>query len=147
MRGSFYTSREFIIPKGAQKVSDKLSDAVAYLYPSDSARSRGKPALLVFYGQQSKPVARFYYLTEAEREAAVRKWFGARQQHAANIARHKAERSTAVATKRFEVGKTYYDRSSCDWDTIYSFTIVGADREAADDPRAGQNLQARHLRL
>jgi hypothetical protein len=25
---------------------------------------------------------------------------------------------------KFEVGKTYYDRSSCDYDTIFSFKIV-----------------------
>src|SRR5271157_3187579 len=124
MRGLFYTTRESLIPKGAVKVGDKHSDAVAYLYPSASARSLGKPAMIVFYGQQSKPVARFYYQTDAEREAAVKKWFDARQVHAARKLEHAAERASAVATVKFEVGKTYQDRSSCDYDTIYSFTVV-----------------------
>jgi hypothetical protein len=84
MRGSFYTPRESLIPKGAQKISDKLSDAVAYLYPAGN----GKPAMMVFYGKQAKPVARFFYVDEASREAAVKRYFDARQQHnARNIER------------------------------------------------------------
>jgi hypothetical protein len=123
-RGRFYTPRESLIPKGALKVSDKLSDAVAYLYPSDSGRSRGKPAMMVFYGEQSKPVARFYYLTELEREHAVKRYFDGRQQHAAAKIERQAKIKQEVATVKFQVGKTYHDRSSCDWDTIYSFEIV-----------------------
>lgn len=30
---------------------------------------------------------------------------------------------TATAT-RFEIGKTYATRSLCDWDTVFSFTVV-----------------------
>ena len=30
-----------------------------------------------------------------------------------------------MMTKQFEVGKTYYDRSACDHDCIFSFTILG----------------------
>src|SRR5271157_6029620 len=120
MRGLFYTTRESLIPKGAVKVGDKHSDAVAYLYPSDNTRSLGKPAMMVFYGQQSKPVARFYYLTDAEREAAVKKWFSTRQAHAARKIEHAAEPASPLATVKFEIGKTYQDRSSCDYDTIYS---------------------------
>ncbi len=120
MRGSFYIPRDSIMPKGAQKVSDKLSDAVAYLFPTTS----GNPAMMVFYGQQSKPVAHFQYITNAAREAAVTKWFDGRRQHAADKAENQAERKTAVATVKFEVGRTYYDRSSCDHDTIYCYKIV-----------------------
>lgn len=125
MKGRFYTPRESLIPKGAQKVSDKLSDAVAYLYPCvNRGRSFGKPAMMVFYGQQAKPVARYFYNDESAREAAVRKWFDGRREHAKRIAEHAAERKAEVAIVKFEVGKTYYDRSSCDWDTIYSFEIM-----------------------
>jgi hypothetical protein len=98
MRGKFHTPRESIIPKVARKVSDKLSDAVAYLYPSDTTRSRGKPAMLVFYGQQSKPIARFYYETEAQREAEVKKYFDIRRQYTAR----NAERQAALAKARGE---------------------------------------------
>jgi len=122
MRGLFYTTRESMIPKGAVERRDDQSDAIAYLYPSDSARSLGKPALMLFYGQQAKPVARFYYLTDDERERAVTKYFTGRRIHAARKLERVAERRTNVATVRFEVGKTYQDRSACD--TIYSFTIV-----------------------
>lgn len=47
-------TREFYIPKGAVKVADKQSDAVAYLYSTPA----GQPAVRVFYGKQSKPVGR-----------------------------------------------------------------------------------------
>ena len=32
--------------------------------------------------------------------------------------------ASAVASVKFEIGKTYQDRSACDYDTIYSFTVV-----------------------
>lgn len=126
MKGRFYTPRESRIPKGSLKVSHKHSDAVAYLYTSDNhGRSHGKPAMMVFYGSQSKPIARFYYNTEGEREAAIKRYFDARQQHDAAKAEARSNRLSEVATVKFQVGKTYHDRSSCDWDTIYSFKIVG----------------------
>jgi hypothetical protein len=108
------------IPQGATKVCDKLSDAIAYLFAS----VRGEPAMMVFYGQQSKPVARFRYSSEAKREEAVKRYFDGRRRHAAVIAENTAERKSAVATVRFEVGKTYHDRATSDWDTIYSYKIV-----------------------
>jgi hypothetical protein len=120
MRGTFYGSREFQIPKGAQKVSDKRSDAVAYLYAND----RGQPCEMVFYGNQSKPVQRYKHRTEAAREQFIKRAFEARQQHQARKSERHAERASATATKKFEVGKIYHDRSSCDWDTIYSFEII-----------------------
>jgi hypothetical protein len=117
MRG---TSRQFLIPKGALKVRE-ASDAVAYLYPLSNSR----PAMMVFYGAQSKPAARFYYRTEAEREQAIKRHFEARQQRAAAIRERRAKTKAEVATVKFQVGKTYYDRSSSNWDTIYSFEITG----------------------
>lgn len=108
------------IPKGAQKVSDKLSDAVAYLYTNE----RDQPCEMVFFGEQSKPVQRYKHRTEAEREQYIRRAFEARRQHAALMSARAAERLVAVATVKFEVGKTYHDRAICNWDTIYSFEIV-----------------------
>lgn len=32
--------------------------------------------------------------------------------------------TTAQEIAKFEVGETYYDRSSCDWDTIFRFKIT-----------------------
>ena len=113
------------IPTGSMKVCDKASDAIAYLYTN----GRGKPTMIVYFGKQSSPVAHYNYKTDAEREAAVKRWFETRQAHdnavAERVAAHKAPRT---AKAKFEVGRTYYDRSSCDWDTIYSFKIT--DRTA-----------------
>ncbi|HQT47644.1 MAG TPA: hypothetical protein PLY97_10525, partial [Acidocella sp.] len=59
--------REFYIPFGAIKVSDKNSDAVAYVFTN----IKGKPAAMLFVGKQSKPLWHYYYATEARREAAI----------------------------------------------------------------------------
>jgi hypothetical protein len=72
--------RELYIPKSAQKVSDKHSDAVAYLYRCTGLRD-GKPAAMIFYGQQSKPVANFRYSTEAAREKSIADYFNRRRDH------------------------------------------------------------------
>ena len=32
--------------------------------------------------------------------------------------------TTATATAKFEIGKTYSCRSSCDWDCVFSYTVV-----------------------
>ena len=93
MKGRFYTPREAIIPKGAMKISDKRSDAVAYLYSCrNTGQSNGLPAMMVFYGEQSKPVAKYFYRDDAQREAAVKRLFEARQQHDAAKADAHAKR-------------------------------------------------------
>jgi len=109
------------IPAGSAKVSDKRSDAVAYLYTNRNS----KPTMVVYYGKQSKAVAHYNYKTAAEREAGVVHYFECRRAHDQANAEYAAKRrapKAVVAT--FEVGKIYHDRSSCDWDTIYSFKIV-----------------------
>ena len=111
MKGRFSTPRESLIPSGAIKVSDKLSDAVAYLYPCRNAgNTNGLPAAMIFYGEQSKPVGKFYFRNATEREAHIQRHFEARQQHAAAKAEAHAKRQIEVATVKFEVGRTYYDR-------------------------------------
>lgn len=71
----FNLTRDFYIPKGSIKVVDKQSDAVAYIYASES----GKPSARVFFGKQTKPVASYYYSSEAQREAAVKAAFEGRR--------------------------------------------------------------------
>jgi hypothetical protein len=110
------------IPSGSLKVADKQSDAVAYLYAGGKS---GRLNAIIYYGKQTKSVAFHSYRTEAEREANVRDWFEARRKQMASKAEYAVERATRVATgARFEIGRTYYDRSSCDWDTVYSFKII-----------------------
>lgn len=76
-------SRQF--PPGAMKVSDKLSDAIAYLYTD----ANGRPCMRVFYGKQSKPVARYWYRTDTARELAVKEYFEARRPYWAAKAKRK----------------------------------------------------------
>jgi hypothetical protein len=87
------------IPPGALKVSDKLSDAIAYLYAS----SNGAPCARVFYGKQSKPVVAYHYRDQAAREAAVIQAFKGRQARAAKMAEHAAERR--AWTNDYRVGE------------------------------------------
>ena len=96
------------IPPGALKVSDKLSDAVAYLYSSTS----GAPCARVFYGKQSKPVVAYRYRSEAEREASVIAAFKGRQARTARMAEYAAERKDAV--NPYKVGDVF--RSSWGYD-------------------------------
>lgn len=69
------STRALYVARGALVVSDKRSDAVAYLY-----RTReGHPAAAVFFGQQTKPAQRYRYRSEAKREEDVTKAFQARR--------------------------------------------------------------------
>ena len=85
-----HLGREFFAPKGATKVSDKLSDAVAYLY--DRTTTKGpKPCGCVFFGKQSQPVARYAYRDEAERERSITQLFQSRRDHDKRKADQRAE--------------------------------------------------------
>jgi hypothetical protein len=81
---------KFCLPPVEMTVRDKASDAVAYLY---TARN-GKPAYCVFYGNQSKPVARFYAVSNEKREQEVRRWFEGRKAHAERVAERRASPSS-----------------------------------------------------
>jgi hypothetical protein len=124
------------IPAGALKVSDKLSDAIAYIYSRSSA-----PCAAIFYGNQSRPVDRHAFRSDAERETRVRQFFDARQASASATAARTAERKTATATMLFEVGRTYTDRSSYDWDTIYSFKIVSRTAKQLTIEESGETYK------
>lgn len=85
-------SRDCYIPHGAVKVTDKRSDAVAYVYISDKF---ARPAVLVFLGKQAKPAMHYLYRSERECEIAIRHAFAARRA----ALKHKAERSADRAAK------------------------------------------------
>jgi hypothetical protein len=63
----FKLPREFYVPKGATKVADKQSDAVAFLY----ADTKGRPCGRVFYGKQTKPILACYFRDNAQREKSI----------------------------------------------------------------------------
>lgn len=78
--------RESYIPTGATKVTDKGSDAVAYLYMSG-----GRPGAVGFHGKASRPDWLYVFRDSAERERAVRGHFEVRRRKAARRAERSAE--------------------------------------------------------
>lgn len=106
------------LPKGAIKVADKLSDAVAYVY----ATPKGAPCAAVFFGKQAKPVQRYSYRSDAEREAAVRRAFEGRQARQAMMkARHDKARAFQHAA---QVGDIYRTCWGYDQTNVEFFEIV-----------------------
>jgi hypothetical protein len=89
----FYSTREFYIPKGSTKIADKASDAVAYI-----SEHSGKLYGMVFWGDQSKPVANYRYRNAAEREKSIGDYFKRRQE----IIAHKANRKAEAKAKAIE---------------------------------------------
>jgi hypothetical protein len=67
--------REFYIPKGATKIADKLSDAVAYIYPILRADGVRKFGGLGFHGKAQKPDWHFTFSTEERRADHIAKAF------------------------------------------------------------------------
>src|SRR6476620_12357933 len=98
-------TREFYIPKNATKVSDKNSDAVAYIY--DVASS---PYAAIFWGKQAKPVEHYLYKTPEKRAAAVAASFKARQSAVACTASRKTERKAKSEEFRqsLEIGDIFH---------------------------------------
>ncbi len=90
-------SREWFIPAKSTKISDKHSDAVAYVY----ANGAGKPCASVFFGKQAKPVVRCYYSSEAARERDVRRCFEGRRATAKLRVDTRAQR---IAANKLVVG-------------------------------------------
>ena len=105
------------IPKGAVKVADKNSDAVAYLYQT----AKGEPGLRVFYGKQSKPVVAYYYTprkdqaAEQVRAAAIINAFKMRQDSLARKAKAQADRKAkgrGVEVGQYLVASWGYDQTN-----------------------------------
>jgi hypothetical protein len=131
------------IPPGTLKVSDKLSDAVAYLY----ANAAGSPCARVFYGKQSKPVVAYRYRNEAEREASVIAAFKGRQARTARMADYAAERKDAV--NPYKVGDIFrsswgYDQTNINfYQAIKVTTKTVTVREIAQERIATGPMQGR----
>lgn len=68
--------REFYLPKdkGALKVADKLSTAIAYVYEFDNVKGRGYGAVC-FRGKADKPDFHYTYRDASSRDHAVRQHF------------------------------------------------------------------------
>ena len=105
------------VPKAAVKISDKLSDAVAYLY-GDAKR----PCARVFFGKQSKPVVACYYRNENDREGAVKRAFEGRRRHAKIIADNRVEAKTAENT--IKIGDLFRASWGYDQTNINYYEVV-----------------------
>lgn len=89
--------REIWVPKGAVKVTDKQSDAVAYLYEATRLASfTPKYGALVFVGKQTKPLWHYTYKNAGVREAAIRQAFLERRASLTYRAGVQAERTGFV---------------------------------------------------
>ena len=101
------------IPKGAIKVADKNSDAVAYFY-STEINGLDRPAVRVFYGKQSKPVLACWFAPfkgvtgEAQRAARVAAFFKSRQEVSDYKAKRAEARKAAARAGKIEVGTYFY---------------------------------------
>lgn len=83
--------REFNVPKGAMKVADRASTAVAYLYTN----ANGEPCAAMFGGKRSGPDRRHYYKKVVHRDEAVADYFKAIQATEAAAKERRAERKSA----------------------------------------------------
>ena len=110
----FQLTREFFIPKNALKITDKQSDAVAYLYTNAGNQLCAK----VFYGKQVKPVAAFRYRSAQEREKSVTEYFATRRVRAAYKAAEAAKKKAwKNPYKKGDVFKTCwgYEQTNVEW--------------------------------
>jgi hypothetical protein len=92
----FKITREFRVPKGAIKVADKLSDAVAYL----GTNRDGKAFAMLFVGKQSKPVWNYWFPNDARRAAKIEEAFKDRREHLERVKARRAEPSSSALRNR-----------------------------------------------
>jgi hypothetical protein len=110
----FPKTRDFYIPKGAMKVSDKQTGAAVYVFTS----TKGKPAAMAFAPKAIKPAWHFYFPTEARREEKVRGFFASLRAHEERKAEEKAKRKAAgpgVEVGDIMVSMWGYDQTNVDY--------------------------------
>lgn len=139
------------IPKGAIKVADKKSDAVAYLYMTE-INGKEFPSARVFYGKQTKPVLACYFTAyagktaEQQRAARVAQFFDSRQQTVAYKAERAAKRKAAAVAGKVQVGAYFYtswgyDQTNIDWyrvEALIGKTMALVTKVAAMDASDGK---------
>lgn len=109
------------IPKGGVKIADKNSDAIAYLYET----AKGQPAAVVYYGKQTKPVLRCYFVgfpqygtPEQQRAKRIAELFASRQASAKIKADRSAKRKATgrgVEVGQYMVASWGYDQTNVDF--------------------------------
>jgi hypothetical protein len=106
-------TREFYIPEGGRKVSSKSSSAVAYLYERN-----GAPCAVAFFGKAAKPLWRYRFTSEQQRERRIAALFRSAAEREQAAAARKAERQ--AAGRGLEVGDVLktcwgYEQTNVEW--------------------------------
>lgn len=83
----FTPSREFYIPAGAIKVTDKQSDAVVYLYSNDFNHI----CAVAFHGRAQKPDWKFRFLSKEARTTRIEHFFEGRRAHLERVSIYRKE--------------------------------------------------------
>lgn len=118
----FKFDREFYIPKGATKISDKHSDAVAYLYPARTPKNAGKVGAVIFFGKQAKPISNYIYRDEARRAEAVASAFKSRRE---TLAYKEERKSKRVAWKHdYKIGDLFKTNWGYDQTNVEYFEVI-----------------------
>lgn len=114
--------REKQVPKSAVKVTDKASGAVAYLYnsrdPQYATFDKPVPCAALFVGKSNKPVWRYKFPNEKQREARVREGFASA---ASNVLRKQAAQAARKAVGNpYKVGDLFkwvwgYDQTNVNY--------------------------------
>jgi hypothetical protein len=127
------------IPKGAIKITDKHSDAIAYIY--DRA---GMPYALVFFGNQSKPFLHCPYRDAAKREQAIRDVFKRRQDMRTLKANWKAERKAKAIefAAQVQIGDIFHYSFGYDETHHVYFEVVEVQGRHAIVRKIGQAQQS-----
>ena len=119
-RDLWMSAKTRYIEPGSIKVSDKRSDAVAYLYTSVK---NGRAGAQVFFGKQSRPVLWANYKDEASRNKAVAQMFEGRQRHTASIKGYRDERNAYV--NDYRKGDVLYTSWGYDQTNVEFFEVTG----------------------
>lgn len=106
--------REFYIPKGAAKVADKKSSAVAYLYEGKV----GRLYAMGFHGKADKPDFHYSFRTASLRETYVKQFFEGRQARDKMMAERQKKRTDFE--NPYKVGDLFkqswgYEQTNINW--------------------------------
>jgi hypothetical protein len=141
-------SRDFYIPKGAQKVAMKSGGAVFYLYEQN-----GAPCARCFIGKAAKPAWAYKYSSAEKRAEAIQRQIAAVQAREVEKAERKAK---ANAPHGWEVGLILvaswgYDQTNVDFYEVVEVLgksmvrIEEIGSQAANDQSAGGSSMSNYV--
>jgi len=114
-------TREFYIPKGAQKVVSKEAPVEFYLYEALD----GKPCARFFTGKRAKPDWSYRFQTEAAREKLIREEIEKVKANEERKAKRKAERKAKAKNSLHEIGDIFYASWGYEQTNVNFFQVVG----------------------